>query len=146
MRRILLPIAAATLLIGAVQAQDEASYDGRYMGHGEGELTVVLEKLEGNVYAIDIQTIVPYENNIPGCSGGISGQMPMGESGGNFFVENEDYESGSNSPMLSERYCEIGLNFDENGFLILDERSGCLAYHGASCGFSGELMHEGAAG
>ena len=34
--------------------------------------------------------------------------------------------------------------FDGQGGAILEERNGCLEYHGASCGFSGTLTHDAA--
>ena len=43
-----------------------------------------------------------------------------------------------------ERYCEIGSTFIEGRKLLLEEGSGCIGYHGAACGFSGELLYDDA--
>jgi hypothetical protein len=80
-----------------------------------------------------------------GCAGGIDGEVLLSKKGGNFFVENESYDPKDESP-LNQRYCEIGIIFDGQGGVTLEERDGCLEYHGASCGFSGNLIHDGAAG
>jgi hypothetical protein len=141
---IRLPVLAATLALfaGPAFAQDTGPLGdkvGQFVGSGEGELSAEITHLQNDVYAISITTTVPMENDIPGCGGGINGEMIVDETGGNFFVENEDYEANSTSPLTNERYCEIGVNFDDDGFLNLEERSGCISYHGASCGISGPL-------
>ncbi|GLQ09777.1 hypothetical protein GCM10007913_17090 [Devosia yakushimensis] len=143
---IRLSILAATLAFTAIPAlaQDNGPLGdrvGEYVGSGEGELSAEITHLQNDVYAISITTTVPMENDIPGCGGGIDGEMIMTETGGNFFVENEFYEQGSTSPMTRERYCEIGVTFDEDGFLNLEERNGCISYHGAACGFTGQLLN-----
>lgn len=146
---IRLPVLAATLALLAAPAfaQDSAGplgdRVGEYVGSGEGELSAKITHIENDIYAISIGTVVAMDekDNIPGCGGGIDGEMIMTETGGNFFVENEDYEANSTSPLTSERYCEIGVTFDEDGFLNLEERSGCIAYHGAACGFTGQLLN-----
>ena len=148
MFRTLLPI-AATLALTLVPAfaEDLPVREGTYYGGGEGgELTVKLNHLDGEVYAIDISTTVPMENDIPGCGGGVSGELIMAPSGGNLFVENEDFVDGSSSPYENQRYCEVNLSFDDDGFLNIQEQKGCLVYHGAACEFTGQLVHESAAG
>lgn len=128
----------ASLAALPVLAQGVNTLSGKYVGSGEGDLTVDLQHLRDDVYKISIETIVPMENDVPGCGGGIDGEVILTSKGGNFFVENEDYEPGSTGRM-SERVCEIGLSFADNDTLKLEERNGCLSYHGASCGFTGEL-------
>ena len=144
-RFALAPVLVA-LCTSTTLAQEPLIREGAYYGSGEGELTVNLTHIENDIYAISIETGVPMENDIPGCGGGIEGEMLLSAEGGNFFVENEDYDPQSTSPMFSERVCEIGLTFDEDGFLQIEERAGCIAYHGAACGFTGTLVHESAAG
>ncbi|MDV3250743.1 hypothetical protein DevBK_05285 [Devosia sp. BK] len=139
----------AAALLGTsmpVFAQDATDYSGTYLGSGEGDLTLELNHIEDDAYGISIETVVPMENDMPGCAGGIEGEVLLSEGGGNFFVENEMYDPESDSPMFSERYCEVGLTFNEDGTVVMEERDGCLEYHGASCGFSGNLVHENAAG
>lgn len=135
---------AATLVLSVpVSAQEVNLTEGLYSGSGEGDLTVDLEHIEDDRYAISINTVVPISDQFMGCAGGIEGEVLLSKRGGNFFVENEDYDP-EGGPGLNERYCEIGVTFDGDGNLSLEERSGCLAYHGASCGFSGTLTHDAA--
>ncbi len=139
----------AFALIGTtlpVVAQDAPDFSGTYLGSGEGDLTLELNHIENDAYGISIETVVPMENDMPGCGGGIEGEVLLSETGGNFFVENEMYDPESDSPLDRHRYCEIGITFNEDGTVNLEERDGCLYYHGASCGFSGNLVHANAAG
>ncbi|WP_240233399.1 hypothetical protein [Devosia lacusdianchii] len=140
MLRFALPLFAIALLASPALAQE-----GSYVGSGEGELTAEIKHIENDVYAVSLGTVVAMtEDGMPGCGGGIEGEAILDETGGNFFVENEDYDPKSDSPMLGEQYCEIALNFDEDGFLNIEEKSGCIAYHGASCGFTGQLINTSA--
>lgn len=125
-------------------AQEVNEIEGVYTGSGEGELTLDLTHIEADRYAISINTIVPISDGFMGCAGGIDGEVLLSKKGGNFFVENESYDPESDSPMFSQQYCEIGISFDGEGGAVLEERSGCLEYHGASCGFSGALTHDAA--
>ena len=124
-------------------AQDVDPIEGHYSGHGEGELTVDLSNIEDDRYAISINTVTPMENDIPGCGGGIEGEVLLSQQGGNFFVENEYYDPAG-GPIAAERYCEIGLEFDGQGGLKIEERNGCVGYHGAARGFTGTLLHDAA--
>lgn len=117
---------------------------GLYMGSGEGELEAEFTHLQGEVYAVSLQTMVPISDAGGGCGGGIDGEMIMTETGGNFFVENEDYDPKLGDNPVNARICEIGITFADDGTLVLEERSGCMYYHGASCSFTGELTHEAA--
>ena len=125
-------------------AQDFNAVEGFYSGQGEGELTVDIAHIENDRYAISINTVVPMENDMPGCGGSIDGEVLLGKKGGNFFVENEFYDPDGDTPSSQARYCEIGLAFDGSGGLVIDERDGCISYHGAACGFTGELSHDAA--
>ena len=140
MFRLALPLLAIALFASSTQAQE-----GNYFGSGEGgELTAKIKHIENDAYAVSLSTVVPMENDFPGCAGGIDGEALLDDTGGNLFVENENYEPGSDSPLLGEQYCEVKLSFDEDGFLNIEEQQGCLAYHGAACGFSGQVMNENA--
>jgi hypothetical protein len=140
MLRLALPLLAAVLLAAPALAQE-----GNYVGSGEGgELTAKIKHIENDVFALSLSTTVPMEDNFPGCGGAIEGQAILDDTGGNFFVENEDYEPGSDSPMFGEQYCEIKLSFDEDGFLNIEEQQGCIFYHGAACEFTGQLLNENA--
>lgn len=139
---------AAALLCSALpaSAEDATTFGGVYYGSGEGDLTLDLTHIEDDRYGISIDTVVPMENDMPGCAGGIEGEVLLSKKGGNFFVENEMFDPESDSPMFSQQYCEIGISFDGEGGVVLEERDGCIEYHGASCGFSGNLVLDGAAG
>lgn len=140
------PVLFATALSLAVLpalAQDYDPLEGLYSGYGEGELTVELTHIEDDRYAISIGTLVPMENDRPGCAGGVDGEVLLTKKGGNFFVENEFYDPNSSLPA-NQRHCEISLRFDGEGNLVLDEVGGCISFHGAACGFSGTLTHDAA--
>lgn len=141
MFRIAFLVAAASFATLPAFAQDVNEIQGHYSGSGEGDLTLDLTHIEDDRYSISINTVVPIEEEFMGCAGGIDGEVLLSKKGGNFFVENEMYEPGNDSP-LNQRYCEIGVIFDGEGGVALEERSGCLEYHGASCGFSGTLTHD----
>lgn len=136
-------VAAISLATLPAFAQDVNEVEGHYSGSGEGDLTLVLTHIEDDRYSISINTVVPIQEEFMGCAGGIDGEVLLSKKGGNFFVENEMYEPGNDSP-LNQRYCEIGLIFDGEGGVVIEERDGCLEYHGASCGFSGTLTHDAA--
>jgi hypothetical protein len=144
MFKYLLLTASLNLAVVPAHAQDPAGVQGIWSGQGEGDLTVDLKHLQGDIYKISIETTVAMEGELPGCGGGVGGEVKLDKTGGNFFVENESYDPDSSIPGLKERYCEIGLTFTEGRKLLLEERSGCIGYHGASCGFSGELLHDDA--
>lgn len=136
-------VAAVSLATLPAFAQDVNEIEGLYSGSGEGDLTLDLTHIEDDRYSISINTVVPIQEEFMGCAGGIEGEVLLSKKGGNFFVENEMYEPGDDSP-LNQRYCEIGLIFDGEGGVVIEERDGCLEYHGASCGFSGTLTHDAA--
>ncbi|MET0436672.1 MAG: hypothetical protein ABW043_04195 [Devosia sp.] len=136
-------VAAISLATLPAFAQDVNEVEGHYSGSGEGDLTLDLTHIEDDRYSISINTVVPIQEEFMGCAGGIDGEVLLSKKGGNFFVENEMYEPGNDSP-LNQRYCEIGLIFDGEEGVVIEERDGCLEYHGASCGFSGTLTHDAA--
>jgi len=144
MLRTVLSATAFFLTALAVPAQDFNPIEGLYSGHGEGELSVDLTHVEDDRYAISINTVVPISDAGGGCAGGVDGEVVLGEAGGTLLVENEDYDPAAGDSGLNRRYCEIGLAFDADGTLTLEERSGCLPYHGAACGFSGTVIHDAA--
>jgi hypothetical protein len=125
-------------------AQDFDAIEGLYTGQGEGDLTVDISHIENDRYAISFETGVPMVDDMPGCGGGVEGEVLLDKNGGNFFAENEFYDPKGDTPSSQARYCEIGLTFDGAGKLVIEERDGCISYHGAACGFTGELMHDAA--
>ena len=117
---------------------------GKYVGSGEGDLTAQFTHLQDDIYAVSIETVVPISDQGSGCAGGITGEMIMSKKGGNFFVENEEFKAEIAESPVNSRICEIGISFVE-GILVIEERDGCMPYHGAACSFTGELVHEQAA-
>lgn len=147
MIRTVLMTAATLVGLSALPALAEGDFnplEGLYQGAGEGELEVEITHIEADRYGIEFTTTVPMENDIPGCGGGVGGEVLLSEGGGNFFVENEGYIGTEPESPLNMRYCEIRLKFDGNGKLEIEEQDGCMYYHGAACGFTGTLEHEAA--
>jgi len=139
------PVLAALLVstLGAAPALAQ-EHQGHWFGDGEGEITLDLTHIQNDIYAISINTIVPISDMGGGCAGGVDGEVILSSEGGNFFVENEDFDPEAEAKGLNQRYCEIALTFNEDGTLTTEEKSGCLYYHGAACGFSGTLQHDAA--
>ncbi|SMQ65347.1 hypothetical protein SAMN06295905_1203 [Devosia lucknowensis] len=135
-------LAAAILPLLAVPTLAQ-EHEGFWSGQGEGDITLDLTHVENDVYKISINTVVPI-SDVGGCAGGIDGEVILTSEGGNFFVENEDYDPQQEEAGLNRRYCEIALTFNEDGTLTTEEKTGCLYYHGAACGFSGTLEHDAA--
>lgn len=119
-------------------------HQGIWTGSGEGDLTVDLTHIQDDQYKIAISTIVPISDDFTGCGGGIDGEVLLDSKGGNFFVENEGYIGADPESPLNMRYCEISLKFDDKGMLVIEEKDGCMYYHGASCSFTGTLEHDAA--
>ncbi len=135
----------AVLLVSALCAAPVIAqeHEGIWSGQGEGDITLDLTHLQDDIYKISINTIVPI-SDMGGCAGGIDGEVILDSNGGNFFVENEDFDPKTEEGGFNRRYCEISLKFNEDGTLTTEEQSGCLYYHGAACGFSGTLEHDAA--
>ena len=136
----------AALLVSALGAAPTLAqeHQGHWFGDGEGEITLDLTHIQNDIYAISINTIVPISDMGGGCAGGVDGEVILSSEGGNFFVENEDFDPEAEATGLNQRYCEIALTFNEDGTLTTEEKGGCLYYHGAACGFSGTLQHDAA--
>jgi hypothetical protein len=138
------PLLAALLVSSLCAAPALAQeHQGHWFGDGEGQITLDLNHIQNDIYAISINTIVPI-TDMGGCAGGVDGEVILSSEGGNFFVENEGYDPQEDESGLNRRYCEIALTFNEDGTLTTEEKSGCLYYHGAACGFSGNLQHDAA--
>lgn len=125
-------------------AQDVSGLEGLYTGQGEGELTVDISQIEGDRYDVSINTLVPMVDDMPGCAGDISGEVTITEQAGLLQAANEFYDPNGDTPSAKAKFCEVALTFDGEGKLVIEERDGCISYHGAACGFSGELMHDAA--
>ena len=144
MLRAAIIVLALCSTTGFAVAQDVNEIEGLYTGQGEGDLTVDLTHIEDDRYAISFNTLVPMDQDRPGCAGGVDGEVLLSKKGGNFFAENEMYDPEGDLPIDLARYCEISLVFDGKGNLVIEEKDGCVGYHGAACGFSGELSHDAA--
>lgn len=140
MIRIALVAAVMALPLPAL-AQDAAIREGEYVGSGEGDLSATITHIQDDIYAVSLETVVPISDAGAGCAGGIDGEMILSKKGGNFFVENADYDADLGPSPVNARMCEIGMSFVD-GILVIEERDGCMPYHGAACSFTGELLHE----
>lgn len=138
---LLTAVAFASLTALPALAQE---HEGMWIGSGEGDLSVDLTHIQGDQYGISITTGVTMTDEFMGCGGGIDGEVLLDSNGGNFFVENEGYVGTEPEGIYNQRYCEISLTFDDKGMLVIEEKDGCMYYHGASCSFTGTLEHEAA--
>ena len=110
--------------------------EGSYSGSGEGELTAVIHAPGADGFTeVDLSTVTPIEDGMGGCSGEVTGTVDMQPAGGTFYASNEDYDPADE---FSDEYCEVAMTF-KDGKLVIEEGTGCLQYHGAACGFTGEL-------
>lgn len=137
MKRFVLPILAVAIMTGSAVAQPEGwDIAGTYVGSGEGEITATFERQDGDMFDVTLETISG------SCSGSIAGEMAFTLDGGTLQVANENHVEGSDG----EQFCEVNMTFDEEGFLNLEESSGCVNFHGAACSFDGQVVSLKAAG
>lgn len=140
--------AIAALLCASVApafAEDFDILEGLYSGTSEGsEITATLTHVENGVYSAALSTTVPMQNDSPGCGGSIEGDVVIRDNVGVLTAPNELYDATSTMPAFSKQQCEIKLEFDGDYGLVITEEAGCSYYHGASCSFSGEVLHDAA--
>ncbi|WP_349970006.1 hypothetical protein [Pseudomonas caspiana] len=140
MNRFFLAGAFLALSSGIVAAEDPLVREGTYFGSGDGgDVTVKLKAVGGGDYDASISTMVE-----GGCSGGVDGRMTFHGDTGVLSVPNPDYDLVTNSPLARHKACKVILTFNDEGFLQVDEKEGCLTFHGNACTFTGELVHESA--
>ncbi|KKC39440.1 hypothetical protein WH87_04310 [Devosia epidermidihirudinis] len=138
---------AALLCVSAAPAfaQDFDVLEGFYSGTSQGsELTATLTHVENGVYSAALSTTVPMKNDVPGCGGSIEGEVVIRDNVGLLTAPNELYDATSTLPAFKAEQCQIKLEFDGEYGLVVTEEEGCSYYHGASCSFSGELLHDAA--
>ncbi|MBJ3784214.1 hypothetical protein [Devosia sediminis] len=141
MSRRILALAAFAVLAAPAMAQD---HEGLWSGQGEGDITLDLTHIEGDTYSAALETVVPISDQGGGCAGGVEGELDLTSDGGILSVENEEYDSAAEPSPVNAKVCEIALTFNADGTLTVEEKEGCLPYHGAACGFSGTLSHDAA--
>ena len=141
MLRRALSLLVASLLVTAAHAEPPEGWDiaGTYHGSGEGEITGVFERIEGDRFDVELTTISG------ACSGTLKGEMEFTLEGGTLKVANPNYQAGADL-YGNEEFCEVTMVFDEDGFLNLDESRGCLNFHGAACSFDSQIVSMNAAG
>ncbi|WEK06288.1 MAG: hypothetical protein P0Y65_08600 [Candidatus Devosia phytovorans] len=142
MQRFLLPLLVASLFATSAHAEPPEGWDvaGTYHGSGEGELSATFDRKDGDTFDVTLETVSG------SCSGSIAGEMKFSLDGGTLKVANENYEEGAETYYGSEEFCEVTMSFDDDGFLNLEESSGCVNFHGAACSFDGQIMNMSAAG
>ncbi|MBK1793423.1 hypothetical protein JHL21_02795 [Devosia sp. WQ 349] len=128
---------ALSIVVG-MAAPAYADIAGKWSGEGEGDLSAEITHIEADRYGVSLSTVVPI-GDTGGCAGGIDGEALFTAEGGNFFVENEDYNPSEPQSYYNIRMCEISFKLTPDGTLITEEVEGCGYYHGAACGFSGGL-------
>jgi len=133
-------------LAASANAEDPNAVEGLYSNNapdGGMALEADVTHLEGDKYSVSLSTVVPIRDNIPGCGGGIDGEVTLAGRTGVMSVPNEGYDPNATG-LGNKPLCEIRLTFDEDFKLVIEEMGGCTYYHGASCEFSGELIHDAA--
>ncbi|MBR0641627.1 hypothetical protein [Plastoroseomonas hellenica] len=136
MRRLLLGACVLGVVSGHVPAlAQQGGYAGEYIGQGEGELTARLRRLAGDRYQVDLTT-----TDAGRCAGGVGGEAVLSSDGrGVLRTENQAYDPNARTAWLRERYCTVSIGIDGRRMRIA-EGDGCLGFHGAACGFTGELQ------
>jgi hypothetical protein len=136
MRRLLLGACVLGVMAGhdpALAQQD--GYAGGYVGQGEGELTARVRRLAGDRHQVDLTT-----TDAGRCAGGVGGEAMLPSNGrGVLRTENQAYDPNASTPWLRERYCTVAIGISGRRMRI-EEGDGCLGFHGAACGFTGELQ------
>lgn len=145
MRRIIPLVAVAALVALPVVAQTTPSFQGLWSSEGRGqELSLELTHVRGSQYNASINVVVPISEEYRGCGGGISGVVELGRQGGVLRVANESYDPASAIPGDRHQFCEVRLTPKPGREMELEEQNGCLDFHGASCEFSGVVVHDDA--
>lgn len=112
---------------------------GLYAGPGEGDLRLEIRQ-EGETLIGALTTVVPISDaGYGGCAGGTEGPITAEGEGWVLREENEFYKADSDSVLSRHQYCTVTLTPGEDGKLISSEENGCLPFHGAACGFTGQL-------
>jgi hypothetical protein len=100
--------------------------EGLYQGTGEGALSMTLINLEGDTFAALVTTAVADR-----CAGRLSG---IGKLEGEAMVV-ENVES------RDDAVCRLTISFANNGKRAKIASAGqCTFFHGAACGFRGNLQ------
>lgn len=141
---LLLPVLTGTAAPSLAQdpSGEQGVRVGQYYGYGEGDLTASLTHVQGDIYRVELPTVSPISDQGGGCAGSIDSEVIISKKGGYFFAENSDYDAALGDNPVNARLCEIGLRFVDG--ILVEERGGCMLYHGAACSFTGELVHESA--
>lgn len=143
-RNVHLGFFIASLAASATPAFSE-SYDrrsGLYESESGQNLSVLLEHISDNRYSIDLTTTVPMSNTLPGCGGGISGELAIEKDKATLHIPNAGFITNEPISAKNLEYCKVDLRFLDEYTIQMDEVSGCGYYHGASCSFSGTVVHE----
>lgn len=137
MRRLLLGACMLGVMAGHGPAlAQQGGYAGEYFGQGEGELTARLRRLAGDRYQVDLTT-----TDAGRCAGGVGGETVLSSDGrGVLRTENQEYDPNATTPWLRERHCTVTITIDGRRRMRIAEGDGCLGFHGAACGFTGDLQ------
>lgn len=142
MVKISLFVVASIASSAPVSAEDDYTPGGYYQSHSGQEIVVDLTPLSDNRYAINITTTVQITDELPGCGGGVSGEILIVDDAATLSIPNEGFIPTESVSRTNLEYCRIDLNFRDEYTIKLNELSGCSYYHGAGCDFSGDVFHD----
>ena len=134
-------LALAQMMAFPALAQDFDPFQGQFASENGGVTADVVGKGDGQ-YSVSLSTLVPITDAATGCAGGIDGEVEVAGGVGLLKVENESYNENAALSGATAPFCEISLQFSEDGVLVVKEQGGCSSFHGASCSFSGTLFHD----
>lgn len=125
-----------------IHAQDHDGRSGRYESEAGQNLSVLLEPLAEDRYAISISTTVPMKGELPGCGGSITGEVLIEDDGARLQVPNEGFIDSEPVSEANLEFCRVDLRFVDGHTIRMQEMSGCGYFHGAGCSFTGDVVHE----
>lgn len=141
----MLALVAVAMTGGAALAEGEFGFEGRYSSEEGQSLTADLTPMsEQGRYAVSLSTTVAMVGDQPGCGGGIDGEIMVDGTEATLSVDNEGFDPQEAESPQNMRFCEVKMSFPQDYTLEIQEIGGCTYYHGASCSFSGTLMHDAA--
>lgn len=144
-RLIVLALASAASFTGPTCAAPPA---GEYATTtGSEKIAASISPIRNDLYAVKIETSAPGLKGSGGCGGTISGEARLTATGGILQVANPLFDPSVANPWGfsipddaagAVPNCTVTLKIT-GGKLAVEEENGCLAFHGASCDFTGEL-------
>jgi hypothetical protein len=101
---------------------------GDWQGVGEGNIIATIQKLPGKPIRLEANVVT----SMPGCIGDVTAQGPV--SGPQIVLKSEEQNTE----------CRLSIEMVGRKALRITELEGCLYFHGAACGFTGNLLRQSA--